>query len=1678
MININGYESKNQIYASHNSLVYRAIRQSDQLPVILKILREDYPTPLQLLRYKQEYEIISKLDIEGVIKAYKLQKYHNTKVMFLEDFGGESLTIWLEQKKFNLLEFFYLSITITKILAKIHQANIIHKDINPSNIVYNPHTQEVKIIDFGISTTFIKENAPLTNPENLEGTLLYISPEQTGRMNRNIDYRTDLYSLGVTFYEILTQRLPFNSHDPLELVHFHLAKEPLSPHIINQEIPEIIAKIVMKMLEKTAEKRYQSAYGIQKDLETCFQQYQQGNFQDFPLGTQDLLDKFQISQKLYGREKEINDLLTAFERVNEGQTELMLVSGEPGIGKSVLVKEIYQPITAKKGYFISGKFDQYQRNIPYLAMAIAFQDLVKQLLTKTNEELEQWREKIQKSLGENAQIIIDLIPNLELIIGKQKPVIELPSQEAQNRFNLVWTNFFKVFCQKEHPLIIFLDDLQWADFSTLKLIKLITTNTEKKYLFFIGAYRNNEVNPSHILMKTLEEIQEQGINISSVFLDFLELKYINELLVDTIKKPTEILKPLAELVLTKTHGNPFFINEFVTELYIEELLYFDYKKPGWSWDLPKIEARNFTDNVVSFMLDKIQKIPEEVQNLLKLAACLGNQFDSQKLMLIVNQSQEYVASKLLEAIVTGLILPLDNNYQFLIHNLLLDTGYIKGNYKFTHDRIQQASYCLIPENEKPAIHLQIGQKLLLNSLEQEIENQIFDLVNHLNLGRSLLINSVEKYQLVRLNLLAAKKAQESAAYQIGLNYVQIAMTLLEQQSWDDQYSLTLEIYECAIELAYICADFDLMDIYGQMIINQGKNLLDQVKVYEYKIQSYNAKNNQKEAVTIGLNILGLLGVDIPLSPPPNYVKNKVKLVQQYLEEKTTEELLNLPLMTDKYKLAAINIIVKICSSLYQYVPELFPLVIAEGANLSMHYGNSQMAPFIYATYGMTVYIVLNDIECSQKLGKLALDLVEKLQAKASKCRTFSVVATHILYLKYPIKDFLPLFTESYESGLNNGDIEFVGYCLLSKSHYTYWSGKELKKLEQEIDEYSQNLLKLKQFNSLIWTQTLHQAILNLSGKNENPAILKGKFYDRDQVIKENLEKNHWSFIQFFYLIEIILFYLFLDSKKSLETTEILKNYMNTVVNNMLLPMFHFYDSLVRLSLVNQQLEWTEEQLLETVLSNQKYLKNLAKHCPQNYANKYYLVAAENARVSGENMIAMELYDRAIALAKENEFIQEEALSYELAAKFYLALNKKIIARAYMQEARYCYLKWGAIAKVKHLEEKYADLMPKKSLRLIESEQKKDTVSASTGNYFSEVLDLTTVVKALQTISSEIVFDKLITQLVNIIMENTGAQKGFLITEKSGKMVIEAQATTDNIDNIEQIFPESIINYVARTQEILILNNAELENKFNQDDYIKKYHPQSILCLPLLYQRKLVSILYLENNLTHDAFNSERLEIAKLLCSQAAIALENARLYAIQEEYSRTLEQKVMERTLALEKANQELYKLATLDGLTQVANRRSFDEYLQQQWQIMMREKQNLSLILCDIDDFKKYNDYYGHQGGDDCLKQVAKAISNAVKRPADLVARYGGEEFAIVLPNTDLKGGIKVAELIRIEVQNLQINHAKSEVNQYVSLSLGVTSIIPTDESSAEELISQADQALYEVKRQGRNSVIGSNRN
>jgi predicted ATPase/signal transduction histidine kinase len=1514
-VNIAGYDIGEEIYNSSRTLVYRGYRQIDQQPVIIKLLKNPYPNFREVVQFRNQYTIAKNLNSPLIIKVYNLEPYQNSYTLIMEDFGGISVKDYFSQQEKPLQEFLPIAIQITNSLEILYQNCIIHKDIKPSNILINPETKEVKLIDFCLASLLPRETQTLLSPNILEGTLAYISPEQTGRMNRGIDYRSDFYSLGVTFYQLLTGKLPFATKDPLELVHCHIAKTATPVNQINPQIPPVIADIINKLMAKNAEERYQSILGLKYDLEQCWQQLQTtGQIVELPIAQRDVSDRFIIPEKLYGRELEIETLLQAFTRVSAGATEMILVAGFSGIGKTAVVNEVHKPIVKQKGYFIKGKYDQFQRNIPFSGFVQAFRDLMVQLLTQSPAEIQTWKSKILAALGENGEVIIEVIPELERIIGEQPAAIELSGTAAQNRFNLIFQKFVRVFTTKEHPLVMFLDDLQWADSSSLKLIQLLNSESGGGYLLLIGAYRDNEVSAGHPLILTLEEINKTKAIINTITLAPLTQHSLNQLVADTLSCSSELAQPLTQLTYQKTQGNPFFSTQFLKSIYESGLIKFSWENLNWQCDISKVKECILSNDILQFMSAKLKKLPDITQNILKLAACIGNQFDLTTLAIVLQQTEIEVAAGLWQVLQEGLILPQSEIYKFYLGNeaqeIKQDTQII--NYQFLHDRVQQAAYALIPEEEKAITHYQIGQLLLKQISPVAREERIFEIVNQLNYGTGLITQQSERHELAELNLIACRKAKSATAYQAAREYASMGLSLLGENAWQQQYEITLEFHELAAELASLCGDFQSMEELIETVISQAKSLLEQVNVYRIRIITNLSQNKPSEATAIGLQILQELGITFSETPTQDDIQQAMIEIEELIGDRKIIDLIHLPIMTDREKIAIVQISNSIITSAYMCGSTLHPLLVANSVKLSIQYGNTSASACAYANYGVIACNVLQDINTGVNFGQLALQLVSKLDVKTLKAEAFLIVGAFILSRKFHIKEILPFFQEGYTNALEIGNHETAGHNASAFCLFCFSCSQPLTVSEQKIRRYCNGLIQLNQLITANLCEIYRESMLNLLDVREHPHILFGEVSEEARFLSVLLQAQNLSGLCVFYLLKLMLGYLFEEIELAKNYAFEARHYLKGTVGLVTESEFYFYDSLVNLAELNLALE-DISKVLEQVEQNQTQLKLWAHYAPMNYQHKFDLVEAEKCRVLGNKLEAIELYDKAIAGAKAHEYIQEQALANELAAKFYLDWGKEKIAQSYMIDAYHCYHTWGAKAKVAHLKNSYPQLLSSiinLQTNNINFDDTNDLTSQSTtdssSSSISAQLDLETFTKAALAISSEIHIDQLISKLIQAIIENVGADKAALILQQEQDLILvadcvdsqECNLQSTSLNNVQNL-PLSIINYVANSGDNVLINNASNENNYSSDSYIINNQPKSILCTPILNQGQIIGIIYLENSLTVDVFTPERLKILKLLSSQAAISLENAQLYA-------SLESKVAIRTKELNAKNLQL----------------------------------------------------------------------------------------------------------------------------------------------------------------------------
>jgi diguanylate cyclase (GGDEF)-like protein len=1643
MYQLKGYELKEKIHIGFNSIIYKATRLFDNKDLAFKILPKEIPSAKDIARFNLEFKISSEFKNDLFINMYSIEKYNKTLIIVMDYFNAPSLNKYIENKKLDLPEFLEIAIQLVKGISEIHNKNIIHKDINPSNILWNNKTKKLKIIDFGISSSLSTEIQTETYSNNLEGTFPYISPEQTGRMNRAIDYRTDYYSLGITLYELITNIKPFESEDFMQLIHYHIAKNPKPPHKINPTIPKVISDIICKLLSKNAEDRYQSTYGLLKDLQRVYDNLLKYNSTEyFNIAEYDVSEKFEISQKLYGREKELPELVNTYKKVIKTKSpEIILITGYSGIGKTSLVNEFKKTIFEKNVYFISGKFDQLSKNIPFLPIVEGFQELTKLILTESDIQIQNWKNIVLESIEHLGKVITNVIPGIEDIIGKQPEIPKLEPFNEQQRFKQVFQKFLTSIAKNNYTLIFFIDDLQWADSSSLELIKTLTTSKDLKNIYFIGSYRENEVDKSHPLMLTFNNIYKSNDNIKKLKLSPLDIKSISKLLSDTLKCTEDEVYNLAVTCNNKTHGNPFFLGNFLKLLYSKNYIEFNNKTGKWDWKIDLIKKSNLTDNVVDFISDKIKTLSERTQEILKYSSCIGNQFDINTLLIISGFSKKDVLDALWVLLKNNFIIPLKSDYKYLI-NENIDIN-INISYRFLHDKIQQAAYELIPKKEKKIFHHLAG-KLLLKSTE-ETNDKIFEILNHFNYSLELIENN-DKELICKLNLEAGIKAKNSNAYNISYEYLITAKKLLNDNYWTNQYKLALDIHIELLNVCYMFNKIDEMNIYFDEITKNSKNICHTITCYEIKASYYVSVSERIKSLDTALSALKLLGLKVPKKITKIIILKNLLYVKLQLKNKTAEELINMEKITDSKILITLHLLIKSTLNTYQFDKNVLLWLLLESMKLTLKYGNSDSSVIAYLGYALIMFS-LKKMDEGIKYTKICMELHKKYGVGDLEAFYSNALNIFLLHHTKSVRDMKNDLDKIYLKGLEFGDNDITSLGAAYMPRYHFYGGFNINYLEEKTALMSDILDKLGYDPHIMASKITRQVIYNLKYETKIPTSLTGKYMSEKKILKDLKSSLNYSNIFALFYFKTILCCFYDDFTNVLFYIEEAKKYLNSAISSISIPIFIFYESLAYTQIIYNQSKKNQSTYLKLLRKNEKELKLYSKYSPSNHNHKYYLIRAEIYGFLGKGNLAIEYYSKAIENASNNDYVNEESLCYEYASKFFFRNKDTFSAYNYLYKSKELYNVWGALAKVKHLENKYPLLKTFSNIN-----KRNNTIMTQQTSTFnnSEIIDLSSVIKASQAISGEMEYTKLIEKLMKILSENICAQKVTILRVENQKILFEADynLNTDIVnfnsnEPLSNAVPLSIIKYVERTLETVIYHNS-INDSFKNDSYIQKTDPKSILCIPIHKNNVIYNILYLENKIASDVFTPNRMKVLNLLISQMLISIENSKLY-----------------------------QQAVTDGLTNIYNRTFFDNFIIKKVHEAERYNKKFSLLILDIDFFKNINDTYGHQAGDKVLKKLVIIISGMLRK-SDLLARYGGEEFAILLTETNIQGANKVAEKIRKAIENNTFNITeKFEKEIKITVSIGVTEYNKEDDRIL--LIEKADKNLYIAKNSGRNQVIAT---
>ncbi|WP_240702380.1 AAA family ATPase [Trinickia terrae] len=1413
-----------------------------------------HPTRASLDRLAHEFGVKADLDSAWALRPLELIRDAGRAVLVFEDPGGEPLDRLLGAP-LEPGEFLRLAIAIATALGMAHQRGLIHKDIKPSNIFVNRMTAEVRLTGFGIASRLPRERQSPEPPEFIAGTLAYMPPEQTGRMNRSIDSRSDLYSLGVTMYEMLTGGLPFSARDPMEWVHCHIARQPVPPADHTKDVPAAISAIVMKLLSKTAEDRYQTAEGLLFDLRRCLTEWEAARrIGLFPLGSRDTTQQLLIPEKLYGRDAEIRTLLDAFERVvAQAEPELVLVSGYSGIGKSSVVNELHKVIVLPRGIFISGKFDLRLRDIPYATLAQAFQGLIRQILNGQEADIAHWRDAIQQAVGKHGCLLTDLIPELTGLIGPQPPVPVLSPLETQLRFQSVFQNFVGVFAKAEHPLVIFVDDLQWLDPATLTVVEYLITHPDTHHLLLIGAYRDNEVGPDHPLVGTLSAIRRAGTAVHEIVLGPLSADDFSHLLCDALRSPRAEVEPLAALIHRKAGGNPFFAGQFLTNLVEEGLLKFEPTSGTWRWDLADIDAKGFTDNVVDLMVRRLQRLSPAAQEALKVLACLGSQAGFGTLTKMWGGSEAQMHADFGDAVRAGAILSMARSFKFL------------------HDRVQEAAYALIAPPCRAEHHLRVGRLLLSTMGDHEIAQRIFDVVNQLNLGAPLIADRLEQQRTAALNLQAARKAKASTAYSSACSYLAAAVSMLGEAGWRDGYSLAFSVWFERAECAFLDSNFAEAARWIDELSARAQSKIDRAETYRLRMVLQLVHGENAQAVRTALECLEMFGIELQERPTAEQVRSEYDAVWARLGERGIASLVDLPAMEVPEMRAVMNVLSTLWRSAYFTDSNLCQTIACRMVNVTQQYGTTESAVIGYALLAIFLGPFFGRYDDGEAFARLSVAVAEKHGFAAQKVGANFLMQMALLWTQ-PIERALKCVDAAIVSAQETGEIVYACYSLEHRLTDLLARGDHLDELWLESVKALEFVERIRFRHVRDILASIQPFIQRLRGHDDDPAVV-----EEAAVEARLLEAGIAVVACFYWILQLQRNFLLGDLEEALDCAEKAKPLLWSARCHIQYANYCLYESLALAAVHGAASDDRRSGIRAEIAAHVEALQRWADSCPVTFAHKHLLVSAELARLDGFDTQALRLYEQAARLAHEQGFVQEEALANELAARCCLQGGLERAAQAYLREARDHYYRWGALGKVAQLDRRYPSNKPPET----------SPVLSGTIEEAAERLDIATIVRTSQAISGEMVLENLIKSLMVIASENAGAERGLLILPHGTEQRIEAEATVEGRNVVVALpqrrassaaLPVSVLHYVTSTRESVILDDASVGNRFAADPYIRQRRVRSMLCLPLLKQAKLIGVLYLENNLAPSVFVPARIAVLKLLASQAAIALENARLY--------------------------------------------------------------------------------------------------------------------------------------------------------------------------------------------------------
>ncbi len=1499
MLTLTGYRVNELVFDGPRSLVYRATHEETGRPVMIKIHRDEFPSAIELASMRRAYDLSTRLAIPSVVRHLALERYRNRLALVTEDFGAVALSRMLASRRMPLGEFLDVASGIAGALGELHEHGVTHNDLKPQNIVLSRSSGEVKIIDLGIATELPSEGgAPVAR--GFHGSLHYASPEQTGRINRPVDHRSDLYSFGVCCYEMLLGSVPFDSDDPMELLHCHIARRPEPPHEVDPSVPEVVSRIVLKLLAKSADARYQSASGVKRDLEECLAQLREKGFvEPFPLGLRDVSSRYHVPQRLFGRERELARLVDAFEETAGGSTRVVMVTGYSGIGKTSLVHELRHAVAARRGYFCAGKFELYRRDRPYLALVEALRGLVRLALAEGGARLERLRASLGEALGDNARVMIDLVPEVEMLVGGEVSQASIGPVEAQRRFRRVLLAFVRAFATEDHPLVLFLDDLQWADLASLDALRTLATEPETSHLLLVGGYRENEIAASSPLHDLLRDLREQGRGATTIRLAPLDPPTVAQLVAATVRTTPEAARPLAAIVSEKTHGNPFFIRQFLRALHQEQLVRFDARSGAWSWDLDAIRGVGSTENVVKLLTQRVARLPEATRAALEVAACIGAEFDLRTLAVVRGSSPMEAASALSPALEQGLVVCREASHghvtalAFIAAESGDDRG-VRARYRFLHDRVQQAAHELLPNEARSARHLQIGRLLLADAGDRLDADAAVDVANHMNVGRALIMDAAERLRLSELNLRAGRRAKASLALEAAAHHLAIGIELLPPDPFRSHHALALALHVEAAETAFARGDTVVVARHSEVVLARARSTLERIPIFRIRMLSGIASSRYGEAVDVALLVLAELGVHLPRKPGPHHVASALVATRLAMGGRHPSDLADLPPLADERVRAAMEILVTAASCAYFAEPKLLPLVGLALVRLSLEHGNCALSAYGYALYGLVLCGALHRIDEGYAYGELARAVLERFPARELVKVQF-VVDSFVRHYKEPLADIAPSLLDSWRRSLDVGDVETAVYCCGASLYDSIFAGTNVDAILERHRAAIRQMQESNQEHSkpgfAAWVALLEllQDVTRRDGR------LDSETFAIDAWAPKLAASRNYTALALASVASGIYAFVHGELREARARFRAASRSIEALASQSVVPQLHFYRAATELRLASRVEVPAPERarILVAARLDRARLAAWERHAPDTFAPKVALLEALELSVRGHVGRSIERFQQAIDGAQSAGLVHEAALAAELLAEHCAKAGLGELAVHYVRRAHLLFSRWGAQGKVRALELAHWDVFRAPPPYLGEL----PPVGETTGS-LDEQLDVASVVKAVSTLTKEMDLERLLSRVMRVVIENAGAERAVLLTMRDGELRVEAEGGLEGTmvhvdgptaDHESSGVSPAIAAYAARIRQSVVLADASTDPLFSRDPWVARRKARSILCAPLLRSGALTGLVFLENSLVAGAFTQNRVRVLEIICGQAAVSIESARLYKSLEQ---TLEAQV------------------------------------------------------------------------------------------------------------------------------------------------------------------------------------------